>query len=65
MNATFDRVETTRDRREAGNALPPRGEPVIVRCLCFRCLGYRDDNGKWRGRYDGRELPEVLEWEPA
>jgi hypothetical protein len=47
-----------------GERLPPRGQPVVVTCLCFKCIGYLDEKGRWRGRYDGRELPEVLEWAP-
>ena len=31
----------------------------VVQCDTFRCLAYRDQNGKWRGVYDNRELHSV------
>jgi len=47
----------TRDER----VLPDVGEYAIVRCKEFRCLAYRDPEGKWRAATDKRELPEILE----
>jgi len=41
--------------------LPPIGERVVVRCADFRCLAYRDAEGKWRDARNDKELPEVLE----
>jgi hypothetical protein len=37
----------------------------MVRCPGFRCLAYRDKDGKWRDVAHDEELPEVLEvlWE--
>jgi hypothetical protein len=44
---------------------PPLGQPAMVRCPGFRCLAYRDKDGKWRDVAHNQELPEVLEvlWE--
>jgi len=47
--------------QEEETVLPPVGQEVLVQCPGFRCLAYRDGEGKWRGVFDKRELPEVLE----
>jgi hypothetical protein len=39
--------------------LPPLGKLVVVQCNGFRCMAYRDANGRWRGAYDHKVL-EVL-----
>jgi hypothetical protein len=36
-------------------------EHVVVRCEGFRCLAYRDAEGKWRNAVQHQELPPVLE----
>jgi len=41
--------------------LPPPGQSVMVRGRGFRCMAYRDRDGKWRGAFRHEELPEVLE----
>jgi len=41
--------------------LPAPGERVMVRCHDFRCLAYRDAEGKWRDAEHDKELPEVIE----
>ncbi|HUA68114.1 MAG TPA: hypothetical protein VMA13_06160 [Candidatus Saccharimonadales bacterium] len=43
------------------SVLPPVGKEVVVQCRGFRCLAYRGRDGKWRGVFDQKELPEVLE----
>jgi len=63
VNLSIKSREAAAERTE--KRLPPPGQPVVVRCLCFECLAYRDETGIWKGRYDGKELPEVLEWAPA
>jgi len=41
--------------------LPPVGQEVLVQCSSFKCVGYRDSEGKWRDAFDGRELPKVIQ----
>lgn len=43
---------------------PEIGMPVVVQCRGFRCLGYLDQNGKWRDFSRSHELPEVVDWSP-
>jgi hypothetical protein len=33
-----------------------RERPVIVQCADFRCMAYRDANGKWLDYFSGDEL---------
>jgi hypothetical protein len=42
------------------NVLPPVGKDALVQCPGFRCLAYRDLEGKWRSVFNRDELPEVL-----
>lgn len=37
------------------------GECAWVRCGEYRCLAFRDEENKWRGFYDNKELPEPVE----
>ena len=60
VKTTLDKLETATEYPE--KRLPPPGQIVTVKCLCSECLGYRDETGRWRSRYGGRELPEVLGW---
>jgi len=32
----------------------------MVQCDGYRCLAYRDEQGKWRSVYGHQELPSVL-----
>jgi hypothetical protein len=45
--------------------IPLGGRLVMVRCPGFRCLAYRDKDGKWRDVAHDEERPEILEilWE--
>ncbi len=43
------------------NDLPPVGQEVLVQCSSFKCMAYRDSEGKWRDAFDGRELPKVIQ----
>ena len=36
--------------------LPPIGETVLVQGEGFRCLAYRDKDGKWKDYFHGTEL---------
>jgi hypothetical protein len=42
--------------------LPKTGEPVIVQCQGFRCLGYHDSKGIWRNVRTAQELEGVKGW---
>jgi len=42
--------------------LPEIGIPVMVQCKGFRCLGYFDQDGKWRDFGTSSELPDVMDW---
>jgi hypothetical protein len=37
-----------------------RGEIAWVQCIGYRCLAYRDKNGKWRRLYDNEVLLDVV-----
>jgi len=42
--------------------LPPVGDPVMVQCQGYRCLGYLDKSGTWRDYANSWELPDVRDW---
>jgi len=39
---------------------PPVGEVVLVQCEKFRCLAFRDQQGKWRSPFSKMELHNVV-----
>lgn len=41
-------------------ALPPIGLKVIAQCNGFRCMAYRNIDGKWMAAFDNRELEGVV-----
>jgi len=41
--------------------LPPVGEVVIVQCDGFRCMAFRDPQGKWRDYFHRDELRGRIE----
>jgi hypothetical protein len=43
-------------------ALPVRGQTVMLICKNSSCLGYCDAQGRWRQSYNARELTDVLAW---
>ncbi len=45
---------------EQDRPLPRVGEQVVVQCEGYRCLAYRDKDGKWRNAQSGQEIPKVL-----
>jgi len=55
------KVEPLQELREKQLELPSVGEIVVVRCRDFRCLAYRDHDGKWRATHADEELLDVLE----
>jgi len=62
----MDESEQQAEISGKGSKLPVPGHEVMVRCPGFRCLAYRDKDGKWRGVAHDEEMPEVLEvlWQP-
>ena len=44
--------------------LPEKRVRVIVICRGCRCLGYLDDDGKWKRHYGNDELTDVVAWMP-
>jgi hypothetical protein len=53
-----EQMEETTVRQE-GRELRT-GEQVLVQCEGYRCLAFRDRQGKWRSAPGGQELPKVL-----
>jgi len=49
------------DQGEKRLKLPPADKTAVVQCRGFRCLAYRDKDGKWRDVAHQEELPDVLE----
>ena len=46
---------------EAVDNLPPEpNEVMLVQCERFRCLAFRDRQGKWRSPFSKTELPRVV-----
>lgn len=45
-------------------SLPPIGKKVIAHCDGFRCLAYRNNEGKWIADFDHRELERVTGYTP-
>jgi hypothetical protein len=42
------------------NLPPSPGEVMLVQCEQFRCLAFRDRQGKWRSPFSKMELPRVV-----
>ncbi len=58
---------TTMETKGAGGkdpALPPTGEHVVVHCLEFSCLGYRDEKGIWKNVFSDKPLANVINFSP-
>lgn len=45
--------------------LPRPGVPVQVQCNDFKCMAYRDEDGKWMDFFTRKFLPGVLGVVPA
>ena len=46
---------------ETVDNLPPEpNEVMLVQCERFRCLAFRDKQGKWRSPFSKMELPRVV-----
>ena len=58
------------ERVQVREALPPSGDidghcPFVLEFFMvqgngFRCMAYRNGEGKWRGAFDGEELPGAV-----
>jgi CheY-like chemotaxis protein len=48
--------------KSAQPKLPETGKPVLVHCAEFRCLGFLDQDGKWRDYTTSAELSGVIDW---
>lgn len=63
MNAVVRSSDSSKSSKET---LPPVGEPVVVQCERFRCLAFRDRDGKWKDWFDKGEITgsvQVIRWE--
>ncbi len=64
--ALSDLVTTRRNMKEfandegAGLPVPKEGALVIVQCEGFRCMAFRDGQGKWIDAVHRTELPRVI-----
>jgi len=52
-------------RREAISAVQDANSPFLieffmVQGMGFRCMAYRNQDGKWRGAFDNVELPGTI-----
>lgn len=52
--------DSPKPAEEKESASPFIREFFIVECAGFRGMAYRNSDGKWRGAFDHRELPEDL-----
>ena len=44
--------------------VPETGVCYWVQCENFRCMGFFDEDGKWKSASNGRELPDVISFFP-
>ena len=45
---------------DTDNLPPEPNEVMLVQCERFRCLAFRDRQGKWRSPFSKMELPRVV-----
>jgi hypothetical protein len=51
-----DNLQASNHNHQKEDALPPIGETVLVQAQGYRCLAFRDKDGKWRGAFHQDEL---------
>jgi hypothetical protein len=51
-----DKLRASNQNDQPDDPLPPIGERVLVQTEHFRCLAFRDKDGKWKDAYHGNEL---------
>jgi hypothetical protein len=49
-------VQTSKPDIPSDDPLPPIGAQVLVQAEGFRCLAFRDRDGKWRNAFSRDEL---------
>ena len=45
--------------------MPPAGVPVQVQCVGFKCMAFRDKDGRWVDLFSREFVPHVLGVVPA
>jgi hypothetical protein len=55
-----DNVRASKPNDPLDDPLPAIGEKVLVQAEGFRCLAFRDKDGKWRNAFSGDELPGTI-----
>jgi hypothetical protein len=45
--------------------LPPAGVPVQIQCIGYKCMAYRDSEGRWVDLFSREFVPRVLGVVPA
>ncbi len=51
-----DNLRASNKNDQMRDPLPPIGENVVVQAEGFRCLAFRDKDGKWRDAFHHDEL---------
>jgi hypothetical protein len=62
MSTFFKRLMEDHSGARATVATKSAGEAFktfLVQCETYRCMAYRDGEGRWRAAYDNRELAGV------
>jgi hypothetical protein len=52
-------------KKDKYGPLPTMGVPVQVQCDGFKCMAYRDKEGRWTDFFSRQHLPHVLGVVPA
>ena len=55
-----DNLQASKPNEPPDDPLPPVGKKVLVQAEGFRCLAFRDKDGKWRNAFSRAELPGTI-----
>jgi hypothetical protein len=55
-----DNILSSKPNDPLDDPLPAIGEQVLVQAEGFRCLAFRDKDGKWRNAFSRDELPGTI-----
>jgi hypothetical protein len=55
-----DHAQASKPGDPPDDLLPPIGEQVLIQAEGFRCLAFRDKDGKWRNVFGRGELPGII-----
>jgi hypothetical protein len=55
-----DDLRTSKPNDPPDDPLPLVGELVLIQADGFRCLAFRDKDGKWRNAFSRDELPGTI-----